>query len=432
VAKGGYRYYCTFLDDNTEVAGLYLQKSKEESETLAHYLAFEAEMKTQHGVDIKCFGSDRGREYTGGLFDKHLAAQGTRRELNPHDTPQKNGATERLNGTLGGHMRAMLIASGLPKQFWGLAVIYAVWLRNHTPTKKTAPISPYERLTGNKPDLRRARPFGCKVWVRVLGGSKLDPRGVEAIWVGPSAETPDGHKVYWPKKHTVTVERNVHFEDGTVFEEEAPGEVPVEVPSQPKTGTGQQNAAPSDAQRTSSPSTTSSSSSASPSVEMPSKTPPKISESQPGSQENPPAHRLTFTAEDVDTNDVDVAVPQDDVSEMGEELGRRIRKPSAYVRRLQGGEDVTGRPRQFARGLQSEPTKQSTQRQLSRVRCVRRRGARCGMSGKRPWRVRSRRLTTTRLTLMLNLPSSLSSGSSILNKTDSAGEITQRKARIVA
>ncbi|KAJ7879280.1 hypothetical protein B0H14DRAFT_3435163 [Mycena olivaceomarginata] len=57
----------------------------------------------------------------------------------------------------------MLIASGLPKQFWGLAVLYAIWLRNRTPTKKTAPISPYERLTGNKPDLRRARPFGTKV-----------------------------------------------------------------------------------------------------------------------------------------------------------------------------------------------------------------------------------------------------------------------------
>jgi transposase InsO family protein len=175
MAKGGYRYYGTFLDDNTNVAQLYLQKSKEEKETLEHYQAFEGEMKTQHGVDIKCFGSDRGREYTSGLFDKHLVAQGMRRKLNPHDTLQKNGAAKRLNSMLRGHMQAMLITSGLPKQFWGLAVIYAVWLCNHTATKNTAPVSPYERLMGNKPDLRRARPFGCKVWVRVVSGSKLDP-----------------------------------------------------------------------------------------------------------------------------------------------------------------------------------------------------------------------------------------------------------------
>jgi hypothetical protein len=59
--------------------------------------------------------------------------------------------------------------------------LYTVWLHNRTPTKKTAPISPYEGLTGNKPNLRRAQPFGRKVWVRVLDGSKLDPRGMEAI-----------------------------------------------------------------------------------------------------------------------------------------------------------------------------------------------------------------------------------------------------------
>jgi hypothetical protein len=43
-------------------------------------------MKTQ-GVDIKVWGTDRGREYTGGLFDKHLASKGTKRQVTPHGTP---------------------------------------------------------------------------------------------------------------------------------------------------------------------------------------------------------------------------------------------------------------------------------------------------------------------------------------------------------
>jgi transposase InsO family protein len=210
-ARGGYKYYGTFLDDNSDLAYVYLQKGKTEAETLGYYRDFEASMKTQHDVDIKVFGIDRGKEYTGGAFDKHLASKGTTRQLTPHDTPQLNGAAERLNGTIAGQMRALLLASGLPKSFWGLAVMYVIWLRNRTPTKKTAPKSPYEVMTGEKPDLSRARKFGSRVWVRVRGGSKLDERGVEAKWVGPSVETPDGHKIYWPSKGTVTVERDVRF-----------------------------------------------------------------------------------------------------------------------------------------------------------------------------------------------------------------------------
>jgi transposase InsO family protein len=73
-------------------------------------------MQAQHGVDIKGWGTDRGMEYTGGLFDKHLASKGTKRQLTPHDTPQLNGAAERLSGTLANDMRAILLASGLPNR----------------------------------------------------------------------------------------------------------------------------------------------------------------------------------------------------------------------------------------------------------------------------------------------------------------------------
>ncbi|KAF7350699.1 Transcription factor [Mycena sanguinolenta] len=297
-ARGGYKYYGTFLDDNSDLAYVYLQKGKTEVETLGHYREFEASMKTQHGVDIKVFGTDRGKEYTGGLFDKHLASKGTARQLTPHDTPQLNGAAERLNGTIAGQMRALLLASELPKSFWGLAVMYVVWLQNRTPTKKTAPKSPYEIITGEKPDLSRARRFGCRVWVRIHGGSKLDERGVEAKWVGPSMETPDSHKIYWASKGTITVERDVRFDDEA-------GELPNSPSAHPIT---------------------------------------------------PPSEILTFTANDIAHADPDAADTSEAASDVGEEPVRRIRKPSQYLRRLQGGEGVTsgggGNFRKYARGLQ--------------------------------------------------------------------------------
>jgi hypothetical protein len=70
-------------------------------------------------------------------------------------------------------------------------------------------------------------------------------------------ETPDG------KKKTATVERNIRFEDSTVFGEETRKEIQVEVPVQPKTGSDQRNSTLSDVQRTSKLSNTSNPSSTS-------------------------------------------------------------------------------------------------------------------------------------------------------------------------
>nr|GAT42892.1 polyprotein [Mycena chlorophos] len=353
-ARGGYNYYGTFLDDNSDISYVYLQKSKRESETLGHYREFEASMKTQYGADIKVLNTDPGGEYIGGLFDKHLASKGTQRQLTAHGTPQHNGAAERLNGTIAGQMRALLLSSGLPKSFWGLAVLYVVWLRNRLPTKKTAPKSPYEIITGNKPDLSRARRFGCRVWVRVYDGSKLDERGVEAKWVGPSSETPDGHKVYWPKTRTITVERNVRFDDGTVFGEET-GEEDVFVPSPttPDQHKPAQNGSTHTSNPESPPNPTTPSHPASPREPSPARD-PVPGPSSPSSTF--PAEPLTFTAEDIPADDPDASEPSEVASDVGERRSSRQRKPSEYVRRLQQGEGVTsgsgGQYRRYTRGLQ--------------------------------------------------------------------------------
>ncbi|KAF7324328.1 Transcription factor [Mycena sanguinolenta] len=290
---GGYHYYGTFLDDNSDLAYVYLQKGKTEAETLSHYRDFEVSMKTQHGVDIKL-----------------------------------NGAAERLNGTIAGQMRALLLASGLPKSFWGLAVMYVVWLRNRTPTKKTAPKSPYEVVTGEKPDLSRARKFGCRVWVRVHDGSKLDERGVEAKWVGPSIKTPDSHRIYWPTKGTVTVERDVRFDDETTFPvEKDEGDIPVpgSEGKEGKSAENRGNTAQQESARTSEPNITIPSPSASPEH---STTQGELPNSPSTHPTTPPSEILTFTANDIAPGDPDSTGASETASDVGEIPSRRVRKPS--------------------------------------------------------------------------------------------------------
>jgi hypothetical protein len=67
----------------------------------------------------------------------------------------------------------MLHASGLPKNLWGEAVVHAVYLKNRTSTRSFENKTPYEMLTGKKPNLAGLHKFGTKVWVHNDSGENL-------------------------------------------------------------------------------------------------------------------------------------------------------------------------------------------------------------------------------------------------------------------
>jgi hypothetical protein len=167
-------------------------------------------MKTKHGIQLKKLRSDRGGEYLSDEFSAHLAKAGTIRQLTVHDTPEYNGVSEWLNRTLLVKIRAMLHDSGLPKFLWGEAAKHAAYLKNRTWTRALDKTTPYEIMTGKKPNLSNLHPWGCQVRVHDDSGSKLDGRSKIGRWVGFDEES-NGHRVYWAKKRTVTVERSVRF-----------------------------------------------------------------------------------------------------------------------------------------------------------------------------------------------------------------------------
>jgi transposase InsO family protein len=207
---GGRKYYISFTDDKTRLTYLHLLRQK--SEAFTAYKDFESWCRTQHDARVKVLHSDRGGEYLGKEFVMHLKAAGTKQKLTVHDTPQHNSVAERLNRTLLEKVRAMLHESGLPKALWGEAVRHTVWLKNRTPTKALDGGTPLEAATGKKPDLSRVRPWGSRVWVCVEAGSKLGGRVQEGRWVGVDEGSENGCRVYWPARHSTTVERNVYWD----------------------------------------------------------------------------------------------------------------------------------------------------------------------------------------------------------------------------
>jgi hypothetical protein len=83
-----------------------------------------------------------------------LFSKDTARRLATADTPQHNGIAESLNRRLMERMRAILHQAGLPKNLLAEAILFAVWLKNHTSTKALGNITPsYEKLYKEKPNL---------------------------------------------------------------------------------------------------------------------------------------------------------------------------------------------------------------------------------------------------------------------------------------
>jgi hypothetical protein len=233
----GKRYYIIFQDGFTQEQRVYFLSKK--SEAFEIYKIYEAWVKTQRNGKIKIFGTDRGGEFTGAAFKAHLEKTGTIRHLTVHDSPQSNGKAERASCTIVEGATAMLQASKLPEYLWAEATSHLVWLHNRVPTKVLPNAkTPFEMATGTRPDLSSVREWGCPVWVKRTHSSKFGSKVNPGRFVGFDEES-KCYRIYWTEKRTITVERNVYFDERSVSATETTlieGENDIPANQQPKNG----------------------------------------------------------------------------------------------------------------------------------------------------------------------------------------------------
>ncbi|KAK4404213.1 Retrovirus-related Pol polyprotein from transposon TNT 1-94 [Sesamum angolense] len=110
------------------------------------------------------------------------------KRTNPY-TPQQNGVAERMNRTLLEKVRCMLISSGLPKSFWGEALVTAAYLINRSPSVPLNGKIPESMWTGHVIDISSLRVFGCFAFVH-QSVDKLEPRSQKCVFIG----YPEGKK----------------------------------------------------------------------------------------------------------------------------------------------------------------------------------------------------------------------------------------------
>jgi transposase InsO family protein len=92
VAKGGFQYFITFIDDFNRYGYIYLMRHK--SESFKKFKEFQNEVQNELGKTIKFLRSDHGGEYLSLDFSDHLTQYGIIPQLTPSGTPQSNGVSE--------------------------------------------------------------------------------------------------------------------------------------------------------------------------------------------------------------------------------------------------------------------------------------------------------------------------------------------------
>ena len=97
-----------------KILGVY---DETKDEVLGIFLKWKAMIETQSVRKIKCLRTDNGGEYKNNIFQKIYEENGIVRHFTVKNTPQQNGAAERMNRTLLEKVTCMLSHAGLGKEF---------------------------------------------------------------------------------------------------------------------------------------------------------------------------------------------------------------------------------------------------------------------------------------------------------------------------
>ena len=79
LARGGARYFVTFIDDFSRRVWVYLIREK--LEVFARFKAWRAEVKKETRKPIKCLRSDNGGEYTSFEFRNYCEENGIKHQF---------------------------------------------------------------------------------------------------------------------------------------------------------------------------------------------------------------------------------------------------------------------------------------------------------------------------------------------------------------
>ena len=238
-AKEGYKYAICFVDDYSGLTTIYFLKGKDDAvRATKKFLADIA----PYG-EVKRMRTDNGGEFICKEFRDLMVEKQIKHEMSSPESPHQNGTVERHWRSIFDMGRCMLLESGLPKYLWTYAVMNASYVRNRCFNPRIK-MTPYEAVTGLKPNISSMHKFGSPCFAYVTQHKKLDARAEQCVFVGHDRESP-AYLVYYPDENKIRRVRIVRFTDKPVTKVHKP-EMYVEIPSKNVNDQQQVNVSSSD------------------------------------------------------------------------------------------------------------------------------------------------------------------------------------------
>ncbi|CAI7769334.1 unnamed protein product [Closterium sp. NIES-53] len=217
---GGALYSMTMVDDYTRLTWSFplAKKSDAARVIIEEWLAM---VERESGKRVKAIRSDRGGEFLGAEFRSWLKRHGIKEQLTTAYTLSPTTWQRERNRTIIEGGRTILVGSGLPLQFWPLAIRHATVIKNRVLTHVGGQHwVPMEKWSGKKPLVDMLRVFGCMGLVHVPKEKrdKLQAAAVWAVHLG-LARGSKGWLMWDPKSNTIFTTRDAKFMEGLMFKE---------------------------------------------------------------------------------------------------------------------------------------------------------------------------------------------------------------------
>ena len=201
----GMNYSLICVDSFSKFAYPYFLRQKSDAhKAFSQYLAEIA----PYG-QVKSVRSDVGGEFIAENFKSVLTENKIKQQKTAPYSPHQNGKAERTWRSLFEMARCLLLQSGLPKTLWTYAVMAAAYIRNRCYHKNIG-CTPFEKVTGKKPNIANMEAFGSTCFALVQNPKKMENRSEKGVFIGFDKGSP-AHLVYFPETETVKKVRCVKF-----------------------------------------------------------------------------------------------------------------------------------------------------------------------------------------------------------------------------
>ena len=186
-----YHQYCLLVTDAfTEMRWTAVEDSMRDIQTAA--IEIIAASTTLHrGKSPRLIVTDLGSEFENNKVKSYCRAHGIHLQPTPARAKELNGIAEKSVDTVKNHVRAMLLASGVPDQLgWKYAVQHHAFLWNRTHIGQRTGTTPREASTGKESSILNFGTFGCDTFVhqdRTQRDTTFSAKALPGIYLGHDA-----------------------------------------------------------------------------------------------------------------------------------------------------------------------------------------------------------------------------------------------------